>query len=369
MTMRNALSHEDKATYLANVLSVAKADGTDSREEALALQAIAERIDAEQSHFLGAQRLLAAGNYQLTPVQSRRHRMSNVQDMVMMAMADGEVSKQESGPIEAFSAQLELSQVDMDILVKRAQLDRDRVLARAGESAREATHRTAESGPPPPVPAPPPPPPPVTVKAPQAAPPIPEVHEVEQVADEVGEADAAAPTPEATVDKPVDACMRARDGSEDPVSYCYGAGSDSVNVWGCRLARMAWDVDANWFELGEWRDDDTYLFDKEAIRARLAKNLTPVWVCPHVSERYIEAVLEAFPKVASIWGRWQHQLADVDEPGARPVTISEYVHGVAITVTRVVRGVEPVGRREAIKLILRATKRSGRPTPDTDLLA
>ena len=132
---------------------------------------------------------------------------------------------------------------------------------------------------------------------------------------------------------------------------------------------MDWEVAAEWFELGAWRDDSTFQFDEDAIREKLTANLAAARICPHLREPYIEAAISALPSIASIWGRWTHRRASVGTPGIRTVTVNEYVHGVSVSVRRVVRGVDPVGRREALKLIVRAAKRSGTPPPVIELLA
>jgi tellurite resistance protein len=363
--MNESLTHADKATYLANVLSVAKSDGIDTQEEAVAFQAIAKRLGAEQRHFMAAKRLLDKGSYSLGYVRSRQQRMANVQDMVMIALADGTIVDSESKPIEGFAAQLQISQGDMDMLVERARAELDRVLAEAGEPRSsqplDSPGLTASPPAPPPLPAdelelPPEPP------APEApATPEPDEIEKQEPPEEIRVIMAEASA--------VEACIRAHDASEEPRSYCFGAGSGSINPWGCRLAELDWVLDADWFELGEWRDDATFVFDRDAIREKLNANLEAARICPHLKERYVEAAIDALPAVASIWGRWQHRPARVSTPGARPVTVNQYLHGVSVSLRRIVLGVDPVGRREAIKLIVRAAKRSGTEPPRIELLA
>ncbi|MDA1086024.1 MAG: hypothetical protein O2901_03305 [Verrucomicrobia bacterium] len=363
--MKDSFTHADKATYLANVLSVAKADGKDAREEALVFQAIAERIGAEQRHFMAARSLLGQGTYSLGYVHSRQRRLDNVHDMVMIALADGTIDAAESKPIESFAAQLQVSQADMDALVEGARKDLDRVLTRAGEST--SRHPFDSPGAIEASPAPPPLPPlePETPPEPPAleTPSRPDPDEVEK---EEPPEEITAIMAEAAG---VEACIRAHDASDESDSYCFGAGSDSINTWGCRLAKMDWEIDAEWFELGAWRDDSTFEFDRDAILEKLHANLEAARICPHLREPYIEAAIKALPAIASIWGRWTHRRATVGTPGARPVTVNEYVHGVSVSVRRVVRGVDPIGRREAIKLIVRASKRSDTPAPVIELLA
>lgn len=370
--MDEFLSHSDKATYLANVLSVAKSDGKDTREEARVFQAIAERIGAEQRHFMAAQRLLRKGRYSLGYVRSRPLRMANVQDMVMIALADGTLEDEESKPIEGFAAQLRLDQQEMDKLVNRARSELEEVLAAEeappskqpfdspGEAAGAPPPSVPQSEPePPPVPEPEPEPepePPTADLEPQPEEEIEKKEPPEEIQGIMAEASA------------VEACIRAHDASEEPRSYCFGACSDTINPWGCRLAQMNWEIDEEWFELGNWRDDATFEFDRDAIREKLEENLAAASICPHLKKDYVEAAIKALPTVASIWGRWQHRESDIGIPGARSVSVNEYVHGVSVTAERIVRGVDPVGRREALKLIVRASRRSGTEQPVVELL-
>ena len=159
-------------------------------------------------------------------------------------------------------------------------------------------------------------------------------------------------------------CIRSRSESPDPREYCYGAGSGSVNCWGCRLADMDWKAGSDWLRLGSFRDDETFVFDKQALEDRLNVGLAAVRACPHLDSDCAQAALAVFPERASVWGRWQYRIARASAPGARTVKVREYRHGCAMTITRLTDGVDPTGVRDAIKIVRRAVRACGRPLPD-----
>jgi len=130
-----------KVAYLANVLSIAAADGRLAPEEDMALRAIIRELRADESIVRQAQGVVSRGKYSPMLAGGRRDRMKNVEDMVLVAFADGKLEDVERGPIEKLTSALDLAQADMDLLVKRA---RGRLVRL---QRRERSHR------PPPIPA------------------------------------------------------------------------------------------------------------------------------------------------------------------------------------------------------------------------
>lgn len=367
------VSRLNRPYYLANVLSIAKVDGKVPAGESLALRAIVKRIGANDQDLADAARLLGSGSYRVQLPDVPSERMANIQDMVMVALADGDVSPDESAPIEKAVKRLGFSQVDIDMIVRRAEHELRKI---AG------TKTPAEEVPaalPPPVPpasvAPPPPPLPKAParKAPKVVPPEPAPVPVEEeaVAPVPHTPEAETPEEQAEVRPPHDAssavlsdriqaCMARRSASVDPAGYCFGRPDGDPNVWGCRLAGMDWVPGAAWFELGAFRDDETFVFDKQAIADRLDANLSDVVGCPHLHVAYTEKAFDELPKRASVRGHWQYREAKPGDPTAVTVRVMRYIHGCPLSTAEQVTGVDPDGPREAEKLIHRAMRASGR---------
>ncbi|MDA0989677.1 MAG: hypothetical protein O3A51_02875 [Verrucomicrobia bacterium] len=387
---KKALSRVDRVNYLANVLSIAHADGEMTRKEGLAVVDIAERIGADEHDLDSAKRLLNGGDYGLRLLQDPARRLDNVQDMVMVALADGTPQEIETGPVEKMAGILKFSQADMDMIVKRAEADVHRVL-RASQRDAQASRSpfdslgsqgddAAKDIPMPALPelttlpplqtAMPATPPPIKPK--QATKSFRQDREASDAARAaranqraVVEAPEPAPAPQGLT---LAACMAAHDQSDEPRTYCFGGGSGTCNPWGCRFAGMNWEPGAAWLRQGTFRDDTTFVFDKEAIRETLSTNVAPARECPHLREAYMDAALRALPSRASTLGRWRYRPARSSEEGARSVTMLETIHGIAVASQAVVNGLDPVGIRDAEIVIQRASNRAGTEAPELGVL-
>ena len=148
--------------------------------------------------------------------------------------------------------------------------------------------------------------------------------------------------------------MKCRAESEHPETYCFGMPNGPVNPWGCRLSHMPWEPGAPWLELGRFRDDATFIFDKHAIADMLTAHLASVLNCPHLDTEFTEAAFDCLPARAHIGPRWHYRPADGDDPDAVTVRTTHYVHGCAVSTTLTVDGVDPIGTRDAMKIIRQA---------------
>ena len=421
--MSELTDRAERAAYLANVLSIAKVNGRVTSTESLALRSIVKRIGASQKDLVAAGKLLSSGRYSIRPPQSMRQRMENLQDMVMVAMADGEASSKESDPIERLASSMHYSQADIDLAVRRAELALRNIGRGAGTPEPEPDKRFI----PPPIPTArrrsssstrkEPPPPPKQARrrswrnATEAAtqpqppalptpdlecdracqeevetPPVSEVRKAEQVPqsteslerpplEQQDPAAVEAPPEQATpVGAPPTsaasrfaACAACRAASESPVAYCFGLPDGPMNPWGCRLSGMTWSSDVAWLALGHFRDEVSFVFDKQAIADRLAANLASVLDCPHLDTAFTEAAFDCFPSRAAVGPRWDYQRAENGDANVADVTVTEYIHGCAVSSKASVAGVNPIGIRGAIKIVRDASRRIDRRiTLETD---
>ena len=395
--MSKIVAKANRPAYLANVLSIAKIGGKVAATESLALRSIMHRIGGTQDDLVAAGKMLGVGRYQLQLPDSLNERMDNLQDMIMVAIADGNLSPTEAGPIEEMAKAMKYAQADVDLAMRRAKL----ALKQIG---REPRTITSERQPPPipgkapkrpakaasqkapPQPKPPPPPipapvekeeeppaavdsglPPVPEPTPKAEP-VPEMKPVEQAIEPVAEEEPPPAEPSGneesvaegpdtvsgSIPNPVKACMQRRAESENPETYCFGVPDGSPNPWGCRLANMPWEPGAPWMELGSFRDDETFVFDKHAIAERLTSGLSAALSCPHMDTDYTEAVFHSLPDRALIGPRWTYRAADSDDAHAVNVSTTEYIHGCAVSTNLTVSGVDPIGTRDAMRLIGKA---------------
>ena len=354
--------------HLANVLAIAEADGALSDVENGALHDIMFRIGADEADLDAARALLTRGEaYPLQAFSDPVTNMQMIENMVLVALADGQVSPYESQPLEAFLSGLGFAQADMDMIVKRV-----RVRLRGIQPYRPPAppaprerRRTFGRVPAPAVPvAPPPVPSPVPSSvlspggAPREAPPPERRPPPPPTEDDARQPPGAtAPTPQPA--SSLDACAAARGASTEGACYCFGRPEGPLNPWGCRLLEMPWSAGAPWFRLGRFRDDDTFVFDRQAIAACLGPRLRAVADCPFLLPGFAEASLAFLPSRASTAGRWIHHLAPRDS--AVPVIIRTYRHGCGQHAAARSDGLSPTDDRDARLMIRRTVRRLRAP--------
>ncbi len=390
--MRGQLPKENLPSYLANVLSIAKIDGEVSQAESYVLRKIIHRVGGTQQDLISAGKLLASGSYTLRLADSAQERMDNLQDMVMVALSDGDASPQETAPIERIAAQMRYTQADINLAVRRAELELKKL--KQVKAPRKPTPKTHRSPAPPPIPAKPSPPipakpPPPIPEAPREAvckepKPVPKDkilnHETpEEQSPSDREIQPLAPEPEPTVDAieanpPAQAttvssdlisstikhCMECRSASDNPTAYCFGLPEGPINPWGCRQSKMPWQADAIWLGWGHFRDDVTFVFDKKTIVARLAANLTDALNCPHLDTEYTETAFDCLPSRATIGERWNYRKADTADEDADALSVNQYIHGCTLSTHMSVSGVDPIETRDAEIIIRNAARKSKR---------
>ena len=159
------------------------------------------------------------------------------------------------------------------------------------------------------------------------------------------------------------ACAAAREASPAGACYCFGHPEGPLNPWGCRLVEMPWSADAPWFRLGRFRDDDTFVFDRQAISTHLETRLRTVADCPFLLPGFASAALAFLPSRASTTGRWTHHLAPRTTPGdsAVTVTIRTYRHGCGQRAAARSDGLSPTDDRDARLMIRRTVRRLRAP--------
>ncbi len=378
--MSKTVAKADRPTYLANVLSIAKVDGDVAGTESLVLRSVIRGIGASQEDVVAAGALLGSGGYKMRLPKSLNERMNNLQDMVMVALADGEASPMESAPIEQMAKAMRYTQADIDLCVRRA----ENALRRIGRKRRPAESDRK----PPPVPreparapvrvlpqevAPPPipkPEPPEEPESPEPEPP--EEAELEPPPQELEPPSKEEKAPPVSQEeaarkglpKNVTACMECRAKSASPETYCFGLPEGPINPWGCRLSNMQWTPGAAWLGLGQFRDEATFVFDKHTIAERLTANLSAPLNCPHLDTTYTEAAFDCLPNRASVGERWHYRDADASDPDAVTLKTTRYVHGCPVSSSVTTDGIDPVGSRAALLIIRKAAKRTGRRLPE-----
>jgi len=116
------VKESDFAQYLANVVFVAKADGVLSPDEEQAIHVIRIALGADNREIQRARTLLSKPRFALTPVGCFSEKVRNVEDMVYLALADGNLAESETQVIIEFAKQVNINQKQIDEIVSEAKV-------------------------------------------------------------------------------------------------------------------------------------------------------------------------------------------------------------------------------------------------------
>lgn len=103
-------------SYLANLLAIAYADGALSAGEDAELNQVLTRIGASTRDLDTAFKLVAAGNYQGQLAGTYSEQVANLEDMMRVCMADGDIEDPEQQWITYFAGLIGLDQTQVDKL-------------------------------------------------------------------------------------------------------------------------------------------------------------------------------------------------------------------------------------------------------------
>jgi hypothetical protein len=363
--MRNFLEKRDIPAYVANLIKIAELSGNADGDEPFVLQAIFDRIGADESDLAIARKMLERGHNKLYVPTANQSRMDNLQDMIMIALADGIITPLESEPIEKFARAMKYSQADIDLALRRAKGGLHKITQRhSSAQLRKDSHDSRKRviiTAPPPLPQPDPvEPDDGIVVADESLPEPAELDAIEQAG-----AVAAEAVPPETTPPPLEEsdlwteCKHHRESSDDPESYCFGLPEGPFNPWGCRLSRMTWLAGTNWMKLGHFRDYATFVFDKKSIANLLSANLDAALGCPYLATAYTEAAFDCLPQRVRLGVRWDYSVVNHASADAVRLTVPHYIHGCRVKRSLNVDGVVPIGAREALKIVHRALRKIG----------
>lgn len=100
--------------YLANMLAIAYADGKLAPEEERVLKDIRNRIKANQNDLKLAYSLISKGDYGCKLVGTYSQQIQNLEDMLRICMADGDLHEYEQQWVTHFSGMIGLDQGTLD---------------------------------------------------------------------------------------------------------------------------------------------------------------------------------------------------------------------------------------------------------------
>lgn len=116
------MTKEEKLLYLSNVVFVAGTDHAISEAEAEAIEIVRQQMGASQGDLKKALHAVSHGHYQLKPCGRFSAKVRNLEDMILVAISDGEISKSEKPEILSFAKTIKISQDQISEILSEAKL-------------------------------------------------------------------------------------------------------------------------------------------------------------------------------------------------------------------------------------------------------
>jgi hypothetical protein len=410
------LTDDQKVNYLANLVAVSRADGSVSPNESQTIDAASKRIEASRTALKKADALAQSEGFTPTAVGSFSTRIANLEDMMLVSLADGVLDQAEKPIVLAFAKRVGITNEQLQLVLGEV---------RASLISPEATRAC----------------PGCSISVSRNAKFCPECGGSLEISDKAAAVAVEYKIPsvgitlefaESTASGFVDAVRKAKaapenaecvkgkktwymatwpkeqilaaaklvedlkgmrnrkvwlDGSESrwddifgftwcseqrntayrPLEYCFGVDDKRLNLWGCRNARMDWARWSDWFSYGNFKKGGllkgghTFVFDKKMIRHELETNLFRFRFCPHLNFKLVETVLEQLPNEVDIRpnGDWMYK-EDYDEsPGSIKVKEKIEEDGYSYTKEFHSSGVVPRTPALGLQILKRAFQAGG----------
>jgi len=96
-------------TYLANIIKISRMDGEFTPEEQKAVEDILRRLGAKEKDLREALRYVARNGHTMTPVGRFSDKIRNLEDMLFVAVVDGDLSTDEKNEMLVFVKKIDIT--------------------------------------------------------------------------------------------------------------------------------------------------------------------------------------------------------------------------------------------------------------------
>jgi len=419
------MTEEEKILYLANVVAVARADEQVTPNESHVLNEIQKMIGAKKASMNKARLLAESSEFAIEPVGCFSARISNLEDMVYVAIVDGNLDERERPAIVEFARKVNVTNEQFQGIVGEAKnaLDRangSRACPGCGSTVPSSAKFCPECGGS------------LELEDREASTAISYDIPNEGIAIEFAESTAAgfldavekarkaphhadcikgkktwylAAWPKEAIGEVLSLvkdlkgmrnrrvwldgnegrwdevfgfawCKEQRDSAYRPLEYCFGVSEKRLNLWGCVQCRMDWANWSDWFSYGEFKKEGLlkhqaiFVFDKKRIRHELETNLFRVRNCPHLDFKLINAVLDALPDEVHPQqdGPWGFKREYQESPGSIKVTETRKENGYTFRDEFYASGVAPKSASQGLLILREAINKLGRVDSDMNAI-
>lgn len=111
------ITEDQVITYLANIIKISQLDGKLDSGEQAAIEQICERLKAEENQLQEAIKKVAEGRHTMMPVGRLSDKIRNLEDMLYVAMSDGELTASEKAEMLAYVKKINISQNQIKIVL------------------------------------------------------------------------------------------------------------------------------------------------------------------------------------------------------------------------------------------------------------
>jgi hypothetical protein len=162
-------------------------------------------------------------------------------------------------------------------------------------------------------------------------------------------------------------CAENREAAFRPALYCFGRDDNRINPWGCKLLGLEWSDWAEWLTYGTFEKSGpsgqqvSWCPDKDRIRHELESGLQRVSYCPHLRPELARLFLDGLPSRIPVTanGPWRYRQCREDQPGAIKVVEKKATGGFTFTDEYSAFGVSPRTPDVLRELVTVALSRAG----------
>ena len=418
-------TYDDKVIYLANIVSIARADGSISPKEIEAIETIQKSIKARKTELTKAYNTAESQNYEINPVGHWSDKVNNLEDMIFVSAIDGTIDNKEKPSILKFAKLINIKQDQLKYILADVQneiasltkemkcpkcnakingivkfcpecgtliqeeLEKQTVqvsyeIPKSGISIEFAESTAAGFA--------------NAVKEQQKAPlnstclkgkktwylatwPKEEILQLIKIVDNtkgMRNRKTYVDGVETRWDEVFGFawCIGERNSAYRPMEYCFGIDEKQLNIWGCKQSRMPWEKWSDWFGYGTFKSSGllgkrvNFVFDKKRIRHELETNLFGCRYCPYLRFDLIEAVLTELPDEVTPTdkGPWIYKKDYNESPGAIKVKMKILENGYTYTDEYYSSGVVPKSVNTGIQILKKAFNACGYKMAETKAL-